>query len=358
MAIVGILADDGIATRLTRRILEDILSIDDLSELDADPHAEAGDPRILSGVDSAGRRLELRTGSVPMDEVGNLRLSETGEAILTRYGWEGFIYVTDLPMTAEKHPVASQRADDARAVLVSLPAFGALRMRPRLQKELQRLVNSGVLREGGPEGIGLGVVGPKRRPRRTRTFTGFGSVLILLAGMVRCNQPGALLPALSGCLAAIGATGGFGIFYGSVWQMANAVSAPRQLLISVFAIVVLTFWLIFHNGLWHRGRTWRASLDNAATVVTVSVNTVLIYLAAILLMLVLTFVVVPDSYMATQLGRDVTWHAYGAIAWFTASLGTMGGALGSNFDKEVQIQSATYSLRDYKRRQRSGYYDD
>lgn len=357
MAILGILADDGIATRLCRRIFESILTVDDEADIEADPHADEGDPRIVSGVDSKGRRVELRTGSVPMDEDGRLRLSETGEAILDRYDWEGFIYVTDLPLTKDKQPVASQRADDARAVLVSLPAFGAVRMRVRLQKELKRLFDSGVLRADGPDGVGIGSTGRGKRPKRTLTVTGFGSVCSLLLGMVRCNQPGALLPALSGCLAAIGATGGFGIFYGSVWEMANSVSAPRQLLISVFAIAVLTFWLIFHNGLWHRGRSWRAGLDNAATVLTVLVNTILIYLAAVALMLVLTVVVVPNTYMGEQLSREIGWAAYGAIGWFTASLGTMGGALGSNFDKEVQIQSATYSARDYKRRQRSGYYD-
>ncbi|WJY90567.1 hypothetical protein CCONF_10365 [Corynebacterium confusum] len=46
--------------------------------------------------------------SVPTDGAGNIALSSSAEAIRARYGWDRFVYVTDMPMTADGDPVAAQ----------------------------------------------------------------------------------------------------------------------------------------------------------------------------------------------------------------------------------------------------------
>lgn len=187
------------------------------------------------------------------------------------------------------------------------------------------------------------------------------SVFVLLLGMIRCSQPGRLLPALSGCPVEIAATRAFGISYGSIWQLADAISIWRLVGVSSFSVLALSGWLILRNGLWHfvRGNsTWRTRLDNAATVGTILLTTALIYLLALVLMMVLTVVIIPVDYLSGQLQYPAGLSAHLSIAAFTASLGTMAGAIGSNFDKEVEIRSATCSRREHQRRQRSGYYRD
>ncbi len=56
----------------------------------------------------------------------------------------------------------------------------------------------------------------------------------LMKGMVLTNQPWRTAPQLSGVLAAA-ATGAFGIFYNSIWQMSDALSWWRLLFTGVIA---------------------------------------------------------------------------------------------------------------------------
>src|SRR5690625_5850103 len=72
------------------------------------------------------------------------------------------------------------------------------------------------------------------------------------------------------------ATGAFGIFYGTLAPVSDALSGPRLLLISALVTCLLTAWLIMVNRLWNRQRTpsqiWRHGLDNTSTVITVGVD--------------------------------------------------------------------------------------
>lgn len=49
---------------------------------------------------------------------------------------------------------------------------------------------------------------------------------------------------------------------------------------------------------------------------------------------VLAFVIVDAGYFAGQLGHPAGMAQYVRLGWFAASVGTMTGALGSNFDSE------------------------
>ena len=96
-----------------------------------------------------------------------------------------------------------------------------------------------------------------------------------------------------------------------------------------------------------------------------------VVLSAVLMMFALTFcgmaaltvVVIPPDYLTEQLGEAVGWRDYVDIAWFTTSLGIMGGALGSNFDGSAKVRRATFSDRENERRdsdeeQPSGWRED
>jgi hypothetical protein len=349
MTTIGILADEGQPSYDVTRIVE--------QQLD-DPSHHTGDDGIptLTGTWPGVGQVEVRVETVPMSPDGDVMLSEHAGTILRTRGWDRFIYVTDLPLTAWERPVVSQRASDDAAVLLSLPALGAFGTTRRLRRELRSLVEedralTGVLRGGGDSD-----------EVETRVLDHPGRSARMVLGMIRGNQPGNLLPVLSSSLAAMVATGGFGIFYGSIWRLAEEMSSLRLLLISVFAVISFSSWLIIHNRLWHRSHTqetrWRERIDNLATMGTIGMTGLILYALVLGVLFVSSVVIIPQAYLDVELGRDVGLPTYFSIATLSASLGTLAGALGSNFDRDVEIRSATYNMREYERRLQSGQYTD
>ncbi|MDO5512622.1 hypothetical protein [Corynebacterium sp.] len=347
MTSIGILADSGEPIADVSRILRAVL-------IDA-----TVDDGILRGTWPEVGPVEVREGTVPLSPDGEILLNAHAGELLDSYGWSRLIYVTDLPLSAWGKPVVSQRAAGVAAVLVSLPALGAFGVRRRLRRELTSVIErdelaAGVLRTG-PDPV-EGEDSADAPDVETRVLEHPGLTLRMVLGMVRSNGPGRLLPVLSSALAAMVATGGFGIFYGSIWQLAEELTFWRLLLISVFATVAFTAWLIVYNRLWQRRHTqesrWREHVDNLATIGTIGLTAVILHAAVWVVLLLASVVVIPRAYLEGELDRDVGLITYMSIAWLSASLGAMAGALGSNFDRDVEIRSATYNLREHERRAR------
>ena len=347
MQPIGILADSGQPMADVSAILRSVLT-------------DATGDNPLRGTWPGVGPVELREGTVPLTPEGDVELGAHAGELLDAHRWSRLIYVTDLPLSAWEKPVITQRAADSPAVLLSLPALGAFGVRRRLRAVLTGLVEHdelsiGELR-GGPDPE-EGEDSADRPGVETRVLDHPGLTLRMVAGMVRSNEPGRLLPVLSSSLAAMVATGGFGIFYGSIWKLAEELTFWRLLLISIFATVSFAGWLIVHNRLWQRRHTqesrWREMVDNLATVGTIGMTAIILHFAVWLVMVLASVVVIPQAYLEGELERDVGVITYLSIAWLSASLGAMAGALGSNFDREVEIRSATYNLREHERRARS-----
>lgn len=353
MNTIGILADSGRPSDDVSRILRREL-------VDAESVTVEDGGEVLRGNWKGVGPVELRVGTVPMSPDGDVQLSDHARELLDANGWSRMIYITDLPLSAWERPVVSQRAKRDPAVLLSLPAFGAFGATRRLRRELVSLVEDDELLEGAVR------EGPDREEGKdsdddvtveTRVLEHAGLTVRMIAGMVRGNQPGRLLPVLSSSLAAMAATGGFGVFYGSIWKLAEEMSWLRLVLISVFAVSAFTGWLIVHNRLWQRSHTqesrWRERVDNLATIGTIGMTAIILYTLVWLMMFVAAYVVIPESYLEAELERFVGLPTYFSIAWLSASLGAMAGALGSNFDRDVEIRSATYNLREHERRRQA-----
>lgn len=184
----------------------------------------------------------------------------------------------------------------------------------------------------------------------------------LLAGMVKSNRPLGLVTALSTAFSLAAATGAFGIFYGSIWTLADSLHPARQLLVSVAVITLLATWLIVRNGLWSWGREtrvrWQRRLDNSATVLTIGLGATVLHLALWALLFLLSLIIVDAGYLQSELMHPVSLLDYLFLAWLSASLGTFAGALGSNFNSEESIRGATYSRRVYERRQLADSFDE
>ncbi|HIW96426.1 MAG TPA: hypothetical protein H9867_08125 [Candidatus Corynebacterium gallistercoris] len=310
--------------------------------------------------------LDFRTGTLPMDDSGSVRLADSAPGILRDYGWDRLVYVTDLPLTTRR-PVISQTVENGRATMLCLPAFGFLRAKEGLRQEMSRLVC------GKPAGAGTKergveeIEGGDVEADSTRVIEGRGRTIRLLLGMIRANRPGKLIKVLSSCLATGVATGGFGIFYGSVWEMSYLIAPWRLVMITLLSISLLTFWLVYKNGLWNSGLAdrdtdptawWRNRLDNAATAGTVLLSATGVYALIFISMLLVSATVVPIQFFENKVHADITIIDYLTLAWFAASLGTLGGALGSSFDTDESVREATYNRRVLSRSQITGLFDD
>src|SRR5690625_7080954 len=82
------------------------------------------------------------------------------------------------------------------------------------------------------------------------------------------------------------------------------------------------------------------------------------YLILYVVMLVLVLAVNDADYLRSQLMHPVGIGDYLSLAWLSASMGTLAGALGSNFDSSESIREATYSRRYHQRRELFDTYEN
>ncbi|MGJ5724104.1 hypothetical protein ACSBQT_06995 [Brevibacterium sp. H602] len=255
-----------------------------------------------------------------------------------------------------------------RALLVSVPALGAHRLLAQTRNLVVALIFSTQekTRQSSLEDS-VRSIAKLRSARGDRGDPGLGrddtayivmpgwlNRLRLLTGMVRSNRPGRTLPALSTSIAAAAAVGTFGVFYSSMWTLADSLHPARLLLIGLLVIAALTFWLIFRNRLWTKRRdavyAWQGGLNNTTTVIMVGTSVALMFLVLFAFLFALGLVVVDDGQLGSELMHSVSFFNYPRLAWLAACLGTLAGALGSNFDSDDEIRRATYSKRESERR--------
>ncbi len=314
--------------------------------------ADPGAPRDIAEHIASGLAADLstRTGiewtvetseeTLPIDPTGAIPLADRTPDLVERHRWDRVVYLSDLTQYCDTGPLRYQCADGVAAAIVFVPTVGCLN-RSRRVRRLVADVLSGIL----PDDRVRGPIGRLR----------------MMSGMVRSNRPTAMGRALRACAAVGLASGAFGIFFGSVWPIADSMSIPRLAAVSVCVVSALSAWLIVRNGLWTRRPNpapQSGAVDNAATVVTVWSAVALMHSVLFIGLTALAAVVVEPTYLATQLGHPVHVTDYLVLGWFSASMGTMAGALGSNFDDEDVVREATYSQRWYQRRQLFDDYNE
>ncbi|GAA4506002.1 hypothetical protein [Brevibacterium yomogidense] len=351
---IGLMADPGVPMRVAERIAGAVA-------LELSEEAESA------------WDVEISQQRLPLNTEGEIPVFHYSEKLRDSHSWDYLVYLTDLPRLGTDQMLLCQASADARTVLLSVPAVGALRTTRRVQKLVTALVSSAQTNtfDYPSEKLMKDIIGARRvhryvEPERNDIvsvhLSGWLSVLDLLTGMIRSNQPSKLLPALTNSIALGAATGAFGIFYGSIWELSDSSSPWRLLLISASVIAVLVTWLIGRNGLWAQGREaatrLQPRLDNTATIATVGFGVTMMHLVLWCILFVLGLIVVDMSYLQEQLGHRVSMIEYIHLSWLSASLGTLAGALGSNFNTEDAIREATYSRRVYERRKLADSFED
>lgn len=352
--VVGLVADPGLCTTIAGRLADEL-------------------PEVLSWRLNGRVSWEIRVVSeaVPLDANGDVPLIEYARGKIPEQGWDLMVCLTDLPRREGTRPIIAEASAAYGAAQISLPALGWLRLRQNVRDTLVHLIGEMTGEASRPDRV----VGDARRPFPRRPtelvspvrrmpsiqrgidvylgLVGARGKLRLLLGMVRTNRPWRLVPGLSRATATAAAGGAFGIFFTNVWSLADAMSFQRLALINVFVVAAMVIWLIVYNSLWERpaGQLARklATVYNSATVLTLAVGVVCMYVVLFGIILLGAVAVISDGYLQAVLGHPVGLVDYASLVWLSSSMGTLAGALGSGLENEDAVRRAAYSRREQQR---------
>ncbi|GAA5225634.1 hypothetical protein [Paeniglutamicibacter antarcticus] len=354
--VVGVIADEGLPYSVALGLKDSLTAV-----LGRDLDSEAD------------WDLRVSEFSLPLDEQGDVDIISHSLELRQSGNWDYMVYLTDLPKYVNGEPMTSSiNAGHASAVVV-LPSLGIVR-RKRLVRAMEQVlaklhgVQDPFLTEDGRASVILDPFSVERRVEAAdvnenafETVKGIRGRLLLLGGLIRSNRPWRLIPGLSSALAAALAAGAFGVFYTSIWSMADYLPMRRLVIISILSVVIMGSWLVLHNRLWERPRGSRHRekrvLYNLATTGTVLMAVVLMYLALFAIILAGALIIIDPKFLAMQLEGEVGFGEYVNLSWLSASLGIVAGAVGSSFDDEDSVRKATFSSREFERRQITMDYD-
>lgn len=322
---------------------------------------------LKKGADRREWTFSPASEKLPLDEKGEVPLSRFARGVRDRHEWDYIIYITELPLWRDGRPIMFEISPKEKAALVSLPSLGVVNLKRRLGKLLDGVAK--MMIEGEADGeFTAALRNPLQHPEEKESAYDYVLVggrlgtLQLVLGMIRTNRPGRLITALSSSVATAMATGAFGVFYASIWDLADALHPLRLTAIAMMVIGAFTAWLIARNGLWNTPSrvtdAGRRRRDNAATLTTILISITIMFLLLVLALFVSGLIIIDSDFLASELDHDVNLLNYLRLAGLAACLGMMAGAVGSNFDSEETIREATYSRREVERRRLADEFAD
>jgi hypothetical protein len=289
---------------------------------------------------------------------------------LLHEAWQLAICLTELPVHVGRRPVTAHVSVSLRVGVVSVPALGPVDVEERLEETVLRIVE-GVLDEqvihhgahpsdtdrhlrmrrrlekltspvGRPDE-------PERGTFRLVTAATRGNIR-LLAGMVRANQPWKLVIGLSRALVAALGTGAAALTSPGIWRIADGMGAGRLTLLTVGSLLAIGLTLILVHRLWEnvpdgsRGKEVREQvmLFNLATVITVTIGILTLYLAQFLIILLAGLALITPGVLESELKHPVGPADYMLLSWLAASMAVVGGALGAALEHEDVVRAAAY----------------
>jgi hypothetical protein len=231
--------------------------------------------------------------------------------------------------------------------VVSLPALGAVHLRSRLRRTLHELVGE-LLGDGGGERL-------RQLATETEPSPFFVPAVVLgharlLAGMVRANRPWRLAIRLNGALAAAIAAAAYGVVTSDIWRISASLGWWRLAAVMAVSLLLPVAALIVAHDLWERAPDRHVRdqvvLFNVATATTIALGLLTLYAALYLVILGTELLVIRPEVLESIHGirRRSEFSDYLALAWFTASLATVGGALVAGLESREAMREAAYAV--------------
>ena len=298
--------------------------------------------------------LTTLTQTVRVQPDHQLEMSTIDSFISNYDNVDAVIMLTGIPRHTFGKPLVAEVLADRKVAVISFPTMGAWPSKQRVLKVLTSCINQ-LVPYGPPAstypfmprwGHWSGKTESGHQTLHAHTFTG-GPRLIL--GMTSANDPVRMASKLSRALAAAAATGAFGIFYNSIWQMSHHLSTARLISIGLIAIAVMVVWLITINRLWDRPVRERIApvvlYYNLSTVLTLLFCVVALYISLAAGILVGSLIVIDPDFMSQTIKAPASFSNYLDIAWLSAAMGVVAGALGSSFDSDADLKNLTHAQR-------------
>jgi hypothetical protein len=294
--------------------------------------------------------------------------SELTDAVRRRMldrGWQLGIGLTALPLRVGRRPVAATASATHGVGLVSVPALGAVGVDDRLLDTVVDLV-SGLLGEGAADGADEGrgerlsarsaelaaelPVEPGTRHGSLRfTQLAVSNNMRLLTGMIRANRPARVMGRLSRSATAALGTGAYALSSSGIWTIAHASTWPRLLAVAALAMLMILAALVVAHGLWERSdddaARERVVLFNVVTITTLAIGIGALFLVLVVILALAAAVTIPPAAYHAQISASATVGEYARLAWFAASVATVGGALGSLVESDHAVRDAAYRPR-------------
>jgi hypothetical protein len=216
--------------------------------------------------------------------------------------------------------------------VLSIPALGVFRRPKRAVENLVQIAKG--FESGSVDDLQI----------RGPALIGHARVVL---GMVRSNRPWRIVGKLTYMLSAALATAAFTVITSDVWMLSDALSTVNLVVLSIVAIVLMVGWLIFIHGLWEkpkgRGGIEQAALFNVVTAVSLALGVACLSAVLFLATLAGEALILQSSVLEEQLQHGVGTADYLALAWMVSAMATVGGALGSGLEHEIDIRLAAYS---------------
>lgn len=303
--------------------------------------------------------LDVSTSMLRLRPDGTLDLSQALEQARSFGDPDAVLLLTEIPRLHAGRPLIAEIFPEHDIAVVSCPTLGVLTTRRRILDVLMsctlRMAPTQETRDASPYGRRWAQWEELAGPEEHQLLLGSGWIggARTVAGMVAGNEPFRTAPKLSSALAAAAATGAFGIFYSSIWSMSMYLPTQRLLLIGLLAILAITTWLIVGNRLWDSPRHDRLArvvlLYNLSTVLTLLMIVTLLYAALVVLIFTGGLIVIAPDYLAEVTEAEPVLVRYLDIAWLSAAMGVVAGALGSSFDNDTDLRNLTHGQRERQR---------
>ncbi|OZU89132.1 hypothetical protein CIL03_08980 [Virgibacillus indicus] len=312
------------------------------------------------------------------EEVDDI-LDEAGE-IRNEKGWDFAICLTDLPIFYGKEVVAADTCHKNHIAQISIPAFGWLPFRGAVKNAILHILKELVSYSENDLGNNLEktkyvkqpkqleknfpIVKVKRiRPARYPKDVDFRYLVIpringkirLLIGMTQSNRPMSIMSSFKKVIAIAFTTGAFGLIFTTLWNLSIILSTARLSGLMVAAISVLIIWIIVTHNLWERPSTRNEKrlrhLYNLTTFFTLSFSVIMYYFILFILFLIAALVLIPPGVFkeAVDFAEGPGIIQYLRLAWLTASISTIAGAIGAGMENEELVRDITYGYRQKRR---------
>jgi hypothetical protein len=306
-------------------------------------------------------RVAVAEDRLVVPPADGLDLLEAARDRMLDEDWDLVVVLTDVPLKDGRSPVLTQLSPVHGVGLVSVPALGAVHVGQRVRQAAVRVVGHllGHDTEDADDAEAQEELVRRARQRaedledrpedNAVQFTArvLGGNVRLLLGMIRANRPWTLVVRLSRLLALAAATGVLTLVASDLWLLAAAYGPWRLSLLGLLSVGAVTGALVGGARLWERPRRRaereQVALFNLATVATVAIGVVVFYAAVFALSWLGALLLVDGDVFAAVVGAPVGALEYAKLAWLTATLATVGGALGAGLEDDDVVRAAAYT---------------